>query len=469
MNPALRLLRTPTFRLAAIYLVLFGVSVAALLAFVYMSTLGVIDRQTDATIDAEVRGLAEQYDLLGLGGLVRVIRERSAQNRDRKSVYLLTDRFGDSLAGNLSAWPTPDSSDGQWIAFSIRKQADGPDQGDDQVHQVRALGFQLPGRYRLLVGRDIHDRTLFRSATLRSMGWALAITLILGLAGGLLMSRNMLRRLEAINQASRRIMQGDLHERVPIAGSGDEFDRLSGNLNDMLDRIEQLMAGMREVTDNVAHDLKGPLARLRARLESTLREGGQAGDYRAAVEQTIVEADRLLATFNALLNIAEIEAGMTRCDEGPVDLSAVAGDVAELYGPVAENQGLHFASNLAPGVEVRGNRELLFQLLANLLDNAIKYTPAGGSVTLALTVDGDSADCVVADSGPGIPVSDRDKVLTRYVRLDASRSTPGSGLGLSLVAAVARGHGARLLLQDNHPGLRATVVFGRHSGEAKSI
>ena len=457
----LRLLRTPTFRLAAIYLALFSASALALLAFVYFSTAGVIERQLDATIEAEVAGLAEQYEARGLAGLVRVIRERSAENRDRASVYLLTDPLLEPLAGNLSGWPEPETRDGQWLGFPIEKAVNGT----TEIHRVRALGFVLAGRFRLLVGRDMGARDDFLAGMTRSLAWAVAITLALGLAGGLIMSRNMLRRLESINRTTGRIIEGALDQRVPVGEGGDEFDRLAQNLNRMLDRIERLMAGMREVTDNVAHDLRSPLARLKTRLEVLLLEAPDAARMRDAVTQTIAEADRMLATFNALLSIAEIEAGAG--DTAPVDLSRLAEDAAELYAPAAEDAGLSFEASVAPDVTLTGHRQLLIQALANLLDNAIKYTPAGGRVRLALALEEGRPMLTVADSGPGIPAAARDKVLARYVRLDCSRTTPGSGLGLSLVAAVAGRHGARLELGDNRPGLKVTLAFAAAPAPAK--
>jgi signal transduction histidine kinase len=457
----LRLLRTPTFRLAAIYLALFSASALALLAFVYFSTAGVMERQLDATIEAEVAGLADQYEARGLAGLVRVIRERSAENRDRASVYLLTDPLLEPLAGNLSRWPEPETRDGQWLGFPIEKAVNGT----PEIHRVRALGFVLAGRFRLLVGRDMGARDDFLAGMTRSLAWAVAITLALGLAGGLAMSRNMLRRLESINRTTGRIIEGALDQRVPVGEGGDEFDRLAQNLNRMLDRIERLMAGMREVTDNVAHDLRSPLARLKTRLEVLLLEPPDAGRMRDAVHQTIAEADRMLATFNALLSIAEIEAGAG--DTAPVDLSRLAEDAAELYAPAAEDAGLRFEASVAADVILTGHRQLLIQALANLLDNAIKYTPAGGRVRLALTREEGRPMLTVADSGPGIPAAARDKVLARYVRLDCSRTTPGSGLGLSLVAAVAARHGARLELGDNHPGLKVTLAFAAAVAPAK--
>ncbi len=450
-----RLIRTPTFRLAAIYVALFGASVLVLLAFVYVTTVGLLERQLDATIDAEVKGLAEQYERRGLTGLIQVIGERSARNRDRDSVYLLTDPLLNPLAGNLSGWPEPETTDGQWIGFPIEKTVNAT----AERHRVRALSFVLRGGFRLLVGRDMNPRDRFQASMTRSLAWAVAITLALGLAGGLVMSRNMLRRLESINRAAGRIIDGDLHQRVPVSGRDDEFDRLAANLNRMLDRIEGLMAGMREVTDNVAHDLKSPLARLKTRLEVLLMQAPDAASSRTAIEETIAEADRMLATFNALLSIAEIEAGADGAETAPVDLSRLAEDAAELYAPAAEEAGLGLETTVAPGVTVPGHRELLFQALANLLDNAIKYTPAGGRVRLTLSDEDGRPVLGVADTGGGITAEARDKVLRRYVRLDDSRTTPGSGLGLSLVAAVAARHGARLTLADNHPGLKVTLTF----------
>jgi signal transduction histidine kinase len=273
------------------------------------------------------------------------------------------------------------------------------------------------------------------------------------------MSRNLLRRLDQTNSSAAEIMAGNLTRRLPVSRAGDEFDSLAKNLNRMLDRIERLMKGMREVTDSVAHDLRSPLNRLRNRLEGMLKHLPQEAEA-SEMESAIGEIDRLIATFNSLLLIAEAEAGLERSAMQRVDLSALARDVCELYAPVAEEGGLSLDTELAPPIEIDGNWNLLSQALANLVDNAIKYTPAGGRVTIATGRNNGGAVLSVADTGPGIPEEDRTRALERFVRLEASRNSAGSGLGLSLVAAVARLHEARLELSDNHPGLRASMVFG---------
>jgi signal transduction histidine kinase len=272
------------------------------------------------------------------------------------------------------------------------------------------------------------------------------------------MSRNLLRRVELVNRTSERVMAGNLSDRVPLRGSGDEFDQLAANLNRMLDQIERLMAAMREVTDDVAHDLKTPLARLRARLELALIGPADGGGQSEAIRAAIDEADRLLATFNALLGIAEAEAAAGRGRMSLLDLSEVARTAVEFYEPVAEEQGFALKLDAEPGVMIRGDRHLLSQALANLIDNALKYA-GGGRVSIRVLRLGGHAALEVADCGPGIPESDRETVFDRFVRLERSRSTPGNGLGLSLVRAVARRHGGGATLADNRPGLRAVLEF----------
>ncbi len=313
----------------------------------------------------------------------------------------------------------------------------------------------------LLVGRDTRELKATQSLITRALLWGVAITLALALLGGVFMSRGMLRRIELINQTSRNIMGGDLSQRIPIRGSGDELDQLADNLNSMIDEIERLMDGIRHVSDNIAHDLRTPLTRLRNRLEQLQinLEGGSP--HQEQVEQSITDADQLLTTFAALLRIARIEAGGHTAKFTTVDLDALVHDAAELYEALAEEKQLRFSTQTDAGVVVDGDRDLLFQALTNLLDNAIKYTPAGGEVSLELKrIDisaGISADITVSDTGTGIPEAERDKVGQRFYRLESSRSTPGNGLGLSLVKAVAKLHRAELLLEDNAPGLKATL------------
>ena len=449
-----RYFKTNAVRLAALYLVLFATSVLTLLVFIYFSTADFAESQTEVTLDAESRGLAEQYNERGLAGLVEIIADRSTGGHPERTLYLITDPLLHRLAGNLSQWPKTTPIRPGWVEFPVEEVTHGV----SQSHTALASVFVLPGGYRLLVGRDMRDVATFRARITRTLAWSALLTLALGIAGGVLMTRNMLRRVEAVNRTSERIIHGDLAQRVPVSGSGDEFDQLAANLNAMLDKIERLMIGMRQVTDNVAHDLRTPLTRLRARLEVTLLEKPDAQLYADALRDTITEADRLLGTFNALLSIAEAEAGSRRDAWSIVDLAEIARTVAELYEPVADESGLRLLIETDDSLPVRGDRHLLSQALANLLDNALKYSPAGKIMLRAHRQD-DVTRIEVADDGPGIPADRREAVFDRFVRLEGSRSTPGNGLGLSLVRAVARLHGGACWLEDNGPGLKAVITI----------
>jgi signal transduction histidine kinase len=321
------------------------------------------------------------------------------------------------------------------------------------------------------VGRDVRDLEATRGLILDALTWGLALTAGLALVGGWLMTSRVVRRIEAINQTSRDIMEGDLSRRIPLGGSGDDFDQLADGLNRMLSRIETLMAGVRQVSDNIAHDLRTPLTRLRtklevlrAELESALGDGHPTS---AAVEETIADADVMLTTFNALLRIARIESGSQRAGFAEVDLAPLAQDVAELYEPVAADKDQTLLVEVPRSALVIGDRDLLFQALGNLVDNAVKYTPEGGRVTLRIRPLADTIAVEVTDSGPGIPPELRGEVFRRFFRADHSRSTPGSGLGLSLVQAVIQLHGASIELGDNGPGLRVTVRVPRPKPSAQ--
>jgi signal transduction histidine kinase len=446
------LLRTSTFRLALVYMVLFAGSVLILLGFIYWSTVAYMSEQTDATIRAEITGLAEQYRQRGLGGLEQTIAERMERDPDGSSIYLIASRGRQPLAGNLSPWPNAEPGPDGWLEFEFRENED-----DGRIFQARARAFVLQDGLHLLVGRDIRELKATQRLITRALLWGVAITLALALLGGVIMSRGMLRRIEVINQASRNIMAGDLSQRIPIRGSGDELDQLAGNLNRMIDEIERLMDGIRHVSDNIAHDLRTPLTRLRNRLEQLQLDLDEGSPHREPVEQGLADADQLLATFAALLRIARIEAGGHAARFETVDLAALAHDAAELYEALAEEKQLEFSMQVDEGVAMQGDRDLLFQALINLLDNAVKYTPPGGAVSLRLQRDGDTAEITVGDTGPGIAEGERGKVGQRFYRGESSRSTPGSGLGLSLVEAVARLHRAALVLDDNAPGLKATL------------
>jgi len=457
VQTSLKLLKTSTFRLATLYLLLFAVSVAALLAYVYWNTAVLLERQTDATIRAEIQALADQYRLRGLTGIIDTVQRRSRE--ETGSIYLLTDAVGARIAGNIDRLPAEAVSDREWIEFPL----DVRHRGIAERHMVRAFHTDLTGDYELVVGRDVEALRQFAAIIRRALFWALGIALVLGLGGGLLMSRNFLHRVDAITDASRSIMGGNMQGRMPVSGSGDELDRLAQSLNEMLDRIERLMAGMQEVSSNVAHDLKTPLTRIKARVEGALRVGKNAG-YRDALEKTVEDSDHLLQTFNALLSIARAESGQSRGGLAPIDASSILADVAELYEPMAEEQGGTLTIAAPEGLEILADRQLLSQAVSNLVDNALKYGAAAGAapqISITGAIEGGTVVIAVADRGPGIAPADRERAIERFVRLETSRSKPGNGLGLSLVAGVMKLHDGRLVLEDNEPGLRAKLMLPR--------
>ena len=452
-----QLLRTQAFRIVLVYVLLFALSVAALLAFTYWNTRRTLDAQTDQIIEAEITGLAEQYGHLGVRGLVEAVRARSL--RGGQALYLVVDGQHHYITGNLNAWPQLSEAQGsQFVEFDYERPVDGK----LETRRARGRMFALSDGFVLLVAQDVHERYLTTRMFTTTLPWTVVLILLLGLGGGALMSQNMLRRLDAINRTSGEIIKGDLTRRVPLAGSGDEFDVLAENLNRMLDRIERLMKGLREVTDSVAHDLRTPLNRLRNRLEEVQgRLGIVSKEGAGGIEAAIAETDQLIATFNALLLIAETDAGAARGSLTPLSLEPLAHDVAELYEPLAEERKITLNLALGEAPMIEGNASLIAQALANLVDNAIKYTPPGGTVTVGLSSGASGVELCVADSGPGIAPHERARVVERFVRLEASRNSPGTGLGLSLVAAVAHFHNAELVLEDNDPGLRASLRFPR--------
>lgn len=451
----IKLFRAWTFRVVVIYSTVFAVSVLTLLGFIYVTTVGFIDSQINETILAEISGLNDNYRDDGLTGLVESIANRIAADRAGNAVYLLTDSDFQPVAGNLARWPKNAMPQGRWKTFEIEPADASKDQ---DTGQARAMTFALSEGYHLLVGRNLRDRQNFQNLIAQSFFWSLIITGVLALIGGVVMSRDMRQRLETINRTTQQIMRGDLQQRVPLSGSGDEFDRLSRNLNNMLTRIGMLMNAMREVSDNVAHDLRSPLTRLKARLELTLMSQTEPEQYRQAIEHAVGETDKILSTFNALLSIAQAEAGQGRSEMEFLDLAMISADVAELYEPVAEAKNQSFAVEIAPAT-ILGNRHLMFQALTNLVDNAIKYTPEGGAVRLTVETSDKQVKIIIADSGPGVPPESRSRVVQRFVRLEQSRTTPGNGLGLSLVTAVMTLHGGELTLEDNAPGLSAVLTL----------
>jgi signal transduction histidine kinase len=454
-----KLLRTTAFKLTLVYLTVFALFAAFLLAYFAWNTRRLITEQITQTVDAEITGLAEQYRQGGIRRLVFVVDARS--RRPGSSLYLVTTRAGEGLAGNVGSLATGILETSGWTETAYRR-LDDPDGAE---HHALVRVFQLPAGFRLLVGRDLEERERLHDIVLAAGRWSLAIVIVLGVAGGFFVTRRVLKRVDAMTETTRKIMDGDLAGRLPIAGTGDELDRLASNLNAMLERIEALMRGLKEVSDNIAHDLKTPLTRLRNRCEEALRLAEDESQYRAALESTIEESEALIRTFNALLMIARAESGQARDDMTEIDAAEIARGVGELYEPLADDKGIHLKVEAPVAAPVHGNRELISQALANLVDNAIKYgggiNGADAEIIVTARGEGDRILLAVADSGHGIPAAERGRAVERFVRLEQSRSQPGSGLGLSLASAVARLHGGELKLEDNHPGLKTVISLPR--------
>jgi signal transduction histidine kinase len=455
----IKLLRSTAFKISLIYLLVTAVGTGLVLGRVGWNVAHLIDAQIRQTVDTDITGLSEQYSEGGIAQLVGAVERRSHQ--PGAGLYLVTTRAGEPLVGNISSLPEGVlSKTGLVVTDYLRV---GETSG---VHRAIARIFLLPGGFRLLVGHDIEEgmrlRHIFVGALITSLIWLV----IIGTIGGIWIARRVLHRVDTINDRARAIVGGDLSARLPLAGTGDELDRLVENLNSMLDRISVLLIGLREVSDNIAHDLKTPLTRLRSRAEQALQFAASPDDYRVALEKVIEESDSLIRIFNALLMIARAEAGSAPENLVDFDAADVARDVGELYEPAAEDRGLSLLVTASPGLILHGSRELIGQALANLVDNALKYgTPAAGAPADAARVSvtaarlGPMIEIGVGDHGPGIAPADRERVQERFVRLENSRSRPGSGLGLSLASAVARLHKGTLRFEDNAPGLKAVLAL----------
>ena len=457
-----KLLRTTAFKLTLVYLGMFVLFAASLLGYFALNTRRLITEQITATVNGEVNGLSEQYGQGGLRRLVTVVDVRS--RRPGSSLYLVTTPSGEGLAGNVGSLEPGVLDRPGWLETYYHRL----ESSEGAEHRALVRVVQLPGGFHLLVGRDLDERERLFGIVVNAGQWSLALVIVLGLLGGFFVSRRVLSRIDAMTGTAQTIMAGDLSGRLPVAGTGDELDRLADNVNAMLERIEALMRGLKEVSDNIAHDLKTPLTRLRNRCEQALRGASGEASYRAALEATIAESDDLIRTFDALLMIARAESGQARENMTEFDASEIARDVGELYEPFADEKGIALKIEAAAAAPVRGNRELVSQALANLIDNAIKYAGSNGKlngipaeIVVKAGNDGERITLSVADRGPGIPDADRGRVVERFVRLEQSRSEPGSGLGLSLASAVARLHGGELKLEDNHPGLRTTIALPR--------
>ncbi|WP_407275758.1 ATP-binding protein [Halothiobacillus sp. DCM-1] len=460
-----RLWRTSVFRLAVLFALAFSLVVAISLAIVYWLSSQYILGQMDASLQAEIQRLQTDTDEADADGLAGQIAEHLRHAGKQGRLYLLTDAAQRIRAGNLLAWP-PGLVCGEAIEFSDQSPILPPAlRADDADVQARILSTPLKSGGCLLVGQALVEEEGFTDHTGYLLSWAVGIITLLSLLGGGWMGLAVLRRIDVITDTARQIMAGEFSRRIPDTGHGDEFSELSARLNQMLNRIDELMAGMRSVTDHIAHDLRSPLTRLRNRLEISLTQNRPSEEYREAMRQALDDADQLLGLFNTLIAIAQAEAGVRREHFAPVDLSVLLADLVELYQWAAEDRGLHLTARIEPGVQRLASRGLLTQAIVNLLENALHHLPAGSRVEIGLSRTAEQITLTVSDNGPGIPdAADRLRVLERFVRLDAARSTPGSGLGLSLVRAAMHEHGGQVTLEDNHPGLKVVLILPTDSG-----
>jgi signal transduction histidine kinase len=436
--------------------VLLAVSAAALALFLWWSTAGLLDRQTTAAIQADAQSLSERFRAGGLPALVLTIEDRLSQNVEDDAIYLLVDPSGRRIAGNLERWPQGAAENGALYELPIERAGMG------SLAVVQA--FDLPGGFHLLIGRDVQVRAQLRGLLTDALLWALLVVVAMASFGALVVRSLFRRALANVSVTAAAIAGGDLTQRVKLSGRGDEFDQLAETINDMLDRMARLMEGVRAVSNAIAHDLRTPITRARARLEDASLHAGTAAELRAVIERATADLDGIVAVFQALLRIAEIEAGSRRAAFATTDLAPLLADVAELYEAVAEERNIALTVQAPDSVPAFGDRELIQQALANLVDNAVKFSPSGGAVRLSARLTPAGVDIAVADEGPGIPEADRARAAQRFFRGEAARNTPGSGLGLALVQAVAQLHGGRLSLSDGAPGLIATLSLPGHEG-----
>lgn len=447
----MRILRSAGVRLALAYAGLFALSAMGLVLFLWWATAGLLNRQVEAAVRADAQGLAERYTSAGLAALARTIDDRLAENVDDDAIYLLADAQMRRVVGNLAEWPPQVVRPDEWYELEVTR--------DGMRSPVRLQEYELAGGYSLLVGRDVRARATLRELLTSTLLSALLMVGGLGVLGALAVQRIFRRMLMRVSLTAEAIAAGDLSQRVRVSGRGDEIDRVAETINDMLDRIGRLMDGVRQVSDSIAHDLRTPIARARARLEDAAYHTTDPGELRGACTRAIEDLDGISAVFQALLRIAEIEAGGRRSAFAPFDVAEVLHGLAELYEAPAEEGGVRLALDAPGTLKLRGDRAMVQQATANLLDNALKFSPPGGTVRLAGAAAPGAVRITVADGGPGIPQADRARATERFFRGDAARHTQGFGLGLALVGAVAHLHGGSLELNDANPGLAATIVL----------
>lgn len=447
-----KLLRSTAVRLALLYAGIFVLSSLLLVGFLWWRTAAYLDREVDAVILADVQAIGDRLHDFGLPGAIQTINERVNRAADDHAIYLLTDPALTPVAGNLNGWPVQIDRHQGWHQIQLATR--------NELHATRFLYVSLPQGFQLLVGRDVQDRVAIRGEIFRGLGWSALIALLLAMGGGLLVRRGVLRRVDDLTGTTNAIIRGDLTSRLAVRDSHDEFDRLAHTINGMLQQIEILIDGVRGASNAVAHDLRTPLTELRGRLETLLRTRPDTETTFREVGEAIGDLDRIIGVFKALLRLAEVDSGARLSGFREVSLREVADEVADLYGPLAEDKGIELTCSVAPDLGVRGDPHLLAQAVGNLIDNAVKYGAAPGTIRVEAHRQPDGAiEIAVSDNGPGIPDSEKPKAADRFYRGAASRDIAGTGLGLSLVAAVARLHGGSLELRDAAPGLTAALIL----------
>lgn len=448
-----KLFRTTAFKLSLAFLVLFSVGAGLVLTSVGARVKEVLDEQIQQTVDAEIRALSEQYTQGGIRQLTDAVERRV--RAPGGSLYLLSTHTGEFIAGNIEN-PRFTPVGGDDLVETLYRRRGEPEVGP---HPALLRLFLIPGGFRLLIGHDIEDHSVLRDILGRALGVSLFWLVLVGVFGGLFVSYRMLERVDVLSASARRIMAGDMNERLAVSGAGDELDRLAENLNAMLARIAELMVGLREVSDNIAHDLKTPLTRMRNHAEDAVRREADPVKLKEALGAVIAESDELIGIFNALLMIARAEAGYSSDNLAVYDADTVVRDIVEMYEPVAEEQGVQLQCSSQSDLFISGSRELLGQAIVNLIDNALKYGRGDGDSRIDVSAgrSGDRIEITVADHGPGVSATDRERLTGRFVRLENSRTQPGSGLGLSMAAAIARLHHGQLRIEDNSPGLKVTL------------
>ncbi len=455
-----RLLRSASFRLTVIYTGLFMVSAGALFATVYWTATAAMQNDMAAVLRTEALQLTEFHRRSGLAGLAQQITRRMDFRTRGPIYYLLQAPNRRVVVGNLPGMPPVDG------VIDFVPEVDSGEPETEKRPRLTGYGLTLSDGSFLMVAQDANRLSDMQSAIIQAFAWSAGLTLLLAIAGGAWLGNIFLRRIDTITRASRAIMEGDLSARIPERGTHDEIEQLITNLNAMLSRIQQLMDGLRQVSSDIAHDLRTPLGRLRQHLENARDRATTTADYGQATDAAIVEADDLLDTFSALLRIAQVEAGSQMSAFADLDFSALVQSIGETYQPVAEDARRKLLIRVEGGVNLTGDRQLLAQMISNLIENALKHAPEGTTISVGLHKSGAGFEVEVADDGPGIPESERDKVFDRFYRLDRSRSTAGSGLGLALVKAIAGLHGLAIRLEDRKPGL-AVVMSGTTSGPSR--